>query len=209
MIRLFIIEDHPTMVIGIKNLFRPSRDKIEVVNSANSIEEATLKADPKTFDIFMLDLWLPNTHPLLNVKKIKDAFPTKPVVIFTSEDSSNWRKKMFEAGVMAYLLKSNNKNDIRNTLEKVANGQIVFSGVVDPAFEKRMAAVLEGQKYALTPNQKEMVILLSNGLSQYEIADIKKTSISNIEKTLKHIRDICEVRSNAELIKVLLERGII
>ena len=209
MIRLFIIEDHPTMVVGIRNLFRPSRDEIEVVISANSIEEAIQKADPATFDIFLLDLWLPNSHPLLNVKRIKDAFPKKPVVIFTSEDSSNWRKKMFEAGVMAYLLKSNNKNDIKNTLEKVAKGQIVFSGVVDPAFEKRLASVLNGQKFSLTPNQKELVILLSNGLSQYEVADIKKTSISNIEKTLKHIRDICEVRTNAELVKVLLEKGII
>jgi len=209
MIRLFAIEDHPTMVTGIKNLFRPSRDNIEVVDSANSVEEAIKKADPETFDIFLLDLWLPDSHPLLNIKRIKDAFPTKPVVIFTGEDSTNWRKKMFEAGVMAYMLKSNSKSEIKNTLMKVAKGEIVFSGVVDPAFEKQLASVLESQKYVLTSNQKEIVILLSNGLSQYEIADIKKTSVSTVEKTLKHIRDICEVKSNTELVKVLMEKGVI
>lgn len=209
MIRLFVIEDHPTMVIGVRNLFRPSRDGIEVIHSANSIEEAVSKAKPATFDVFLLDLWLPNSHPLLNVKRLKDSFPSKPVVIFTSEDSTSWRKKMFEAGVMAYLLKSTNKNDIKNTLEKVAKGQVVFSGVVDPAFEKKLAAVLDGQKLSLTTNQKEIAILLSNGLSQYEIADIKKTSVSNIEKTLKHMRDICEVKTNNEMTKVLFEKGVI
>jgi DNA-binding NarL/FixJ family response regulator len=209
MIRLFIIEDHPVIVTGLKNLFRPSRDEIEIVGNAVSADDAVQRANPDIFDIFLLDLWLPEAHPLLNVKKLKENFPGKPIVIFTSEDSSTWQRKMFEAGVMAYMLKSTNKFEIKLTLEKVIRGQIVFSGMVEPDYEKKLSNVLSGQKYHLTANQQELVILLSQGLTQQQIADRKKTSVSTVEKTLKHVRERCDAKNNAELVKILLEKGII
>ena len=209
MIRLFVVEDHPVIVTGLRNLFRPSRDEIEIMGSSSNVDDAVLHANPATFDIFLLDLWLPDSHPLLNVKKLKDHFPGKPIVIFTSEESSSWQRKMFEAGVMAYLLKSTNKSEIKTTLEKVMKGQIVFSGLVEPDYEKKLAAVLSGQKYHLTPNQQELVILLSSGLTQQQIADKKLISVSTVEKTLKHVREKCDAKNNAELVKILLEKGII
>jgi DNA-binding NarL/FixJ family response regulator len=209
MIRIFTIEDHPVIVTGLRNLFRPSRDEIEIIGSASSVEDAVARADPDTFDLFLLDLWLPNSHPLLNVKKIKEHFHGKPIVIFTSEDSSSWQRKMFESGVMAYLLKSTNKFEIKSTLEKVIKGQIVFSGLVEPNYEKKLASVLSGKKYHLTSNQQELVILLSSGLTQQQIADSKKTSVSTVEKTLKHVRDKFDAKNNAELVKILLEKGVI
>jgi DNA-binding NarL/FixJ family response regulator len=209
MIRLFVIEDHPVIVTGLKNLFRPSRDDIEITGSASSIDHALSKADPAAFDIFLLDLWLPDAHPLMNVKKLKEKFIGKPIVIFTSEDSSSWQRKMFEAGVMAYLLKSTGKYEIKSTLEKVIRGQIVFSGLVEPDYEKKLASVLSGQKYHLTANQQELIILLSSGLTQQQIADAKKTSVSTVEKTLKHVRERCDAKNNAELVKILIEKGII
>ncbi|MEI7897797.1 MAG: response regulator transcription factor [bacterium] len=209
MIRLYIIEDHPVIVTGLKNLFRPSRDGIEITGNAFSVDEAVLKADENTFDVFLLDLWLPEAHPLMNIKKIKEKFHGKPIVIFTSEDSSSWQRKMFEAGVMAYLLKSTNKAEIKSTLEKVIRGQIVFSGLVEPDYEKKLGTVLSGQKYHLTANQQELIVLLSSGLTQQQIADAKKTSVSTVEKTLKHVRERCDAKNNAELVKILLEKGII
>ena len=209
MIRLFVIEDHPVIVTGLKNLFRPSRDEIEITGNAFNVDDAVLKADANSFDIFLLDLWLPDAHPLMNIKKLKEKFPGKPIVIFTSEDSSSWQRKMFEGGVMAYLLKSTNKSEIKSTLEKVIRGQIVFSGLVEPDYEKKLATILSGQKYHLTPNQQELVILLSSGLTQQQIADAKKTSVSTVEKTLKHVRERCDAKNNAELVKILLEKGII
>ena len=209
MIRLYVVEDHPVIVTGLRNLFRPSRDEIEITGNSSNVDDAVLHADSATFDIFLLDLWLPDSHPLLNVKKLKDHFPGKPIVIFTSEESSSWQRKMFEAGVMAYLLKSTNKSEIKTTLEKVMKGQIVFSGLVEPDYEKKLAAVLSGQKYHLTPNQQELVILLSSGLTQQQIADKKLISVSTVEKTLKHVREKCDAKNNAELVKILLEKGII
>jgi DNA-binding NarL/FixJ family response regulator len=209
MIRLFTIEDHPVIISGLKSIFRPSRDNIEIVGSARDVDEAVLTAQGDGLDIFLLDLWLPNAHPLLNVRKLKENFGNKPIVIFTSEDSSSWQRKMFEAGVMGYMLKSASKAEIKMTLEKVMKGQVVYSGQVEDEDEKRLAMVYMGQTFTLTPNQKELVTLLASGLTQQQIADAKKSSVSTVEKTLKHIREKCGAKNNAELVKNLIEKGYI
>lgn len=210
MIRLFVIEDHPIIVTGLRNLFRPSRDEIEIYGSASSADEAAQTADPEAFDIIMLDLWLQTSPPLENMKKLKEKFPDKPVVMFTSEESSVWQRKMFDAGVKAYLLKTAEKNEIKLTLEKVAMGMTVFAGVMEQEYlNKKLSQEIASAKHYLTPNQLEIAIMLSNGVTQKKIADNKGTSISNIEKTIKHIREAFNARNNAELIKILLEQGII
>lgn len=209
MIRLFTIEDHPVIISGLKSIFRPSRDNIEIVGSARDVDEAVVTARGVELDIFLLDLWLPNAHPLLNVRKLKEHFGNKPIVIFTSEDSSSWQRKMFEAGVMGYMLKSATKTEIKMTLEKVIKGQVVYSGQVEDEDEKRLSMVYMGQTFTLTPNQKELVTLLASGLTQQQIADAKKSSVSTVEKTLKHIREKCGAKNNAELVKNLIEKGYI
>jgi DNA-binding NarL/FixJ family response regulator len=129
--------------------------------------------------------------------------------MFTSEDSTIWQRKMFEAGAMAYLLKNAEKNEIRLTLEKVSRGMTVFTGMIEPEREQTFRAGFADPKYILTPNQKEYVVFLSNGLTQQEIAEKKSLSISTVEKTIKNIREKCNARNNAELVKILLERGVI
>ena len=209
MIRLFTVEDHPVIITGLRNTFRPSRDGIEIVGSANNVDEAVEAADPSGFDIFLLDLWIPGYQPLYNIKKIKEYFPGKPVVMFTSEDSTLWQRKMFEAGAMAYLLKNAEKIEIKATLEKVSHGMTVFSGMIEPEREQIFRSGFADPKYVLTTNQKEYVVFLSNGLTQQEIAEKKGLSISTVEKTIKNIREKCDAKNNLELVKILLEQGVI
>jgi two-component system response regulator FimZ (fimbrial Z protein) len=209
MIRLFTIEDHPVIITGLRNTFRPSRDGIEIIGSAKNVDETIETAIPDSFDIFLLDLWIPGFQPLHNMRKLRQHFPEKPIVMFTSEDSSIWQRKMFEAGAMAYLLKSADKNEIKLTLEKVSQGMTVFTGIVEPEQEKSFRAGFADPRYALTPNQKEYIIFLSNGLTQPEIAEKKCLSISTVEKTIRSIRERCGARNNAELVKILYERGVI
>jgi len=71
------------------------------------------------------------------MKKIKEHFPGKPIVILLSERFNPVAKKMFEAGAIAYLLKSSERrNEIRQTLEKVFQGMTVFTGMIEPDREQ-------------------------------------------------------------------------
>ncbi len=96
MIRIFIIEDHQVTIAGLRTYFRPSRDTVIITKTSNNIEEALLIEDPESFDVILLDLWLPSGDPSENFQKITAKFPGKPVVCYTAEVSLYWQRKMYK-----------------------------------------------------------------------------------------------------------------
>ena len=130
MIRLLVIEDHPVAVTGLRNMFRPLRDGIEISIFENSIDKVITNVKAENFDLIVLDLYLFSTDPLDNLNRLRTHFPGKPIVIFTSEESEDWQRKMFNAGVKAYIFKSASRKEIMGVILKVYEGKIVFSDFI-------------------------------------------------------------------------------
>lgn len=203
-IRLLVIEDHPVIISGLRNMFRPGRDQIEITVSSGSLDNDVKSGLPDRFDVIFLDLWLPEGDPEANIKALIRQFPGKPVVIYTSEQSFQWQRKMFKAGAAAYLVKSSDKTTIKSTLERVFAGETVYSEPIRQ-FEARQSLVEQAnQSSDLTLDQQKMISLLSEGYALKEIAALQGKSVSAIEKMLKHLRKKFEVRNNIELVKILL-----
>jgi DNA-binding NarL/FixJ family response regulator len=73
-IRLFVIDDHPIVVDGIRYRLHSEQDRITVVASALNVHDAIPNLKLNAFDIIILDLYIPNCNPLDNVKTLKDRF---------------------------------------------------------------------------------------------------------------------------------------
>lgn len=208
MIRLFVIEDHPVIIWGLKNVFKINLDEIEVIGSATNIIEAELRADVELFDLFILDLWIGKDDPLVNISHLKAKFPDKPIVIYSSEESGLWQRKVFSLGVTGYLFKSSGPTEIKMTIEKVFQGGISFPGVTTPADNHKIDGdFLMGQK-SITNLQRELIQMIYKGVKQKEIARQKKVSVSTIEKTLFNLREKFSARNNADLIRILTDKGL-
>ena len=124
MLRIFIIDDHPLVISGLKSMFRKDRDNIEICGSALDVRMALQEAMAPSFDIILLDLWIRDNDPFENVRMLKRKFPFKPIVILSYEDSTVWQHKMYNAGVAGYLLKTSRKAQLREALEKVADERL-------------------------------------------------------------------------------------
>ena len=208
MIRIFIIEDHPVIIWGLKNIFDPVRDGIRIAGSAPSVTEAELTADPGDFDLIVLDLWIGQDDPALNITRLKSRFPEKPIVIYTTEESITWQRNVFSLGVTGYLFKSSDQSEIRLTLEKAAHGGISFPGFTSSEDLLRMSDdFISGQK-SISNLQRELIHMVHHGLKQKEIARQKNVSISTIEKTLFNLREKFSAQNNADLIRILNEKGL-
>jgi DNA-binding NarL/FixJ family response regulator len=209
MIRLFIIEDHPVIIFGLQNIFRSTGDGIEVVDSAASVTEAESKANVGGFDLIILDLWIAKDDPEVNITRLKTKFPGKPIVIYTTEESGFWQRKVFSLGVSGYIFKSADPTEIRLTIEKVARGGISFPGVTSPSDRSNLeGGIISGQN-SITSLQRELIRMVYTGIKQKEIARQKKISVSTIEKTLSGLREKFSAHNNADLIRILLEKGLL
>jgi two-component system invasion response regulator UvrY len=204
MIRIFVIEDHATVIVsGLRYLFRPNRDGIAFTGFAPGLEEAVTVADPETFDLFLLDLYLPGTLPVNNIRRLKSEFPEKPVIIYTSETSAFWKQKMLEEGAMAYVTKNSPREELFLAFQKASRGEYYFPGL--PAAGKPDAAQLDQATPvdAFSPVQLDILQRLSEGKSHKEIAIGLGLSLSRIEKILIQLRKQHKTRNNFELINLL------
>jgi len=208
MIRIFIIEDHKVTIAGLRTFFRPSRDPVSIAKTSNTIEEALHIDDPDSFDVILLDLWLPSGEPVENYKKITSKFPGKPIVIYTGETSVHWQRIMYKSGAKGFINKDADKSFIENTLERVIQGETVYSPLMSGYQTKRIVEGYKNPKFGLTKEQEEIIKLFIDGLDAKDIAGKLDRNISSINKQLKKIRTIFEVSTNVNLLKKLLNMDV-
>lgn len=206
MIRLFVIEDNATIIVaGFKKLFYPKRDGIIVCGQSDTVEEAIISADPNEFDIFILDLWLENRKPLINIRRLKNHFPDKPIIIYTSEISLAWKNRMFEEKAMAYVSKKAGRSQIKTAIDTVAKGEVYFPVDLSQLSSKNVQVTIGGKTHILTSAQVEIIQLLKKGLTHQEIADLIRKSESRLEQILKELRDELSCKNNIQLLTILGE----
>ena len=203
MIRIFVIDDHPMVIDGLKYEFRKSRDDIDITASAASIKEVLDKGRSEDFDLFILDLWLPDFHPVENVKTLKENFPGKPILILTSEESPFWKQQMHLAGVNAYIIKNTDKKELKKAIIKVASGETIsstFSFSLDDVSANKEEVM---KSFIIKPSEKEIFHLLSSGLSQKDIAEKKHQTVSAIEKVISKVNKQFHSDSTTQTIYLL------
>lgn len=210
MIRLYVIEDHLTVIISsLKYLFRSQRDGIEVKGFSPTVEEAIEKADPGLFDLIVLDLYIPGHKPIENIRKLKEHFPGKPVAIFTSETSSSWKDRMMSEGAMTYITKDARRDELKVALQKAARGEIFYFVKEESIDNNVYGNDHTPETHKITPVQREIINLLSKGMVHKDISEKIGISRSMVEKILKNLRKSSGVKKNIELVKLFSNPGTI
>lgn len=200
MIHLYIIDDHYLIIEGLYSSFDLESGDFKVVGGSLNIPDALKKISPKKVDIILLDLFIHQADPIVNIELINKTFPSIPVVILSQESSLLWQVEMFRHGIKAYINKSEDKAVMRQKLLNVSMGETMMPNEVAESIMKGA----QKQSIVLSPEYKEILELFLQGLIPKEIAIRISQSESSIEKKLKRIREAYSVRNNYELIIKLL-----
>jgi len=188
-------------------LFRPQRDGIAITGSSEMIDEVVSRARSTEFDIFILDLHIPNHQPIDNVKTLKKHFPDKPIIIYTGEKSSIWKSRMFHEGVSAYITKDSTRDELKLAILKVSRGERFNVFIPEEPKTIPVSVVNESDNLKLSALQRNILVYLADGLTHKEISDKIGVSRSLIEKILKNLRADYKVKNNLELIKLHSKAG--
>ena len=210
MIRIWVIENQETIIVsGLKYMFKPERDQISFIGSSISTARALEDADSSKFDIIWLDLWIPNENPLLNVIALQEKFQGKPILVYTSEESPVWMRKMAMAGVKGYIIKEAPRSEISDAIKHIITGRTWFPLL--PLEEKADGTNQEeeSQEIRLSAVQRKILHNLTDGKSLKDTAQLLGVKPNQVEKTLVRLRKQCNVGNNLALVKVLTEKGLI
>jgi DNA-binding NarL/FixJ family response regulator len=168
---VYVIDDHPLMRDALTMLVQRVRPGLKVVSVAKlSSLEATVERQGAP-QLICLDLKLPDTLGLSGVHAVKAKFPDVPLVVVTGSEASECEAACLEAGANLFLEKASPPNTIIEGLRT-----FLPSPKEEPVAEGTVAAPTK-----LSKRQKQLILMLDQGLSNKDIAD--KLTIS--EHTVK------------------------
>lgn len=209
MTKIFIADDHEVLRAGLRSILE-TRVDWEVVGEAADGKEAIAKAASVKPDVAIVDYGLPIINGIEVCRQIKARIPQTEILMFTARDDDNIVQQALEAGVRAYLLKSDAKQYLLSAVDSLAMHRPFFTGQIS---ERLLDSYLRVQgpnrKGVLSPRERVVVQLIAEGRSNKEMSEILNVSTKTIEAQRAAAMRKLEIDSTAGLVRYAIRERMI
>lgn len=198
--RILIADDDALIRESLTILLEIEED-MEVVGTASTGQEAFEICQREKPDIVLMDIRMPVMDGVLGTKLIKSSFKDIKVVILTTFKDDEYIKEAVKNGAEGYILKSQPSDSIIESLRAVAKGNSVFQNEVAGV----LTTMLKDNKrkdigqYGLTEKELELLKLISDGLSNKEIAGQLFLSEGTVRNYVTTLLDKLALRDRTQL----------
>jgi len=178
MIRVCLVDDHPTFRAGLRALLEASG--IEVAGEAPGGASAVSCALEHSPDVMLMDLSMPDVDGIEATRRMTSEVPDVPVVVLTSFSDRTRITDALDAGAVGYLLKDAEPEDLVRGVEAAAAGH----APLDPRAAREILAARRPAPAveSLSAREIEVLKLVAEGRANKVIA--RQLEIS--EKTVKN-----------------------
>ena len=197
-IRILIADDHPFFIDGVINALRTSPQYLIVAtpHDGNLVNAAVKEHNP---DIVLLDINMPGKDGIELCKEIKRQWPAIKVILLTMYMPSDVHLDLENELVDGYILKNSGSNILLHALEEVSQGLRYF----DPNIHTQNHHSSDNftNRLKLSTREKEILQLLTAGLSNKEIAAHLFLSEMTIKTHRKNIMGKLDAHNLADLLR--------
>ncbi len=194
-VRILLIEDNPILREGITTQINGQGD-ITVVAASDGSEDALAKAKSARVQVILMDLGLHSQSSLEIVRSVKKALPSIKIIGMGLNASQADILEFVQAGAEGFILKNANVDEVIKTIRAVVGGETILPPPMTGSLFLQVVehAVLKGKRnfrgaIRMTPREKEIIALISDGMSNKQIA--QKLNIATF--TVKsHVHNILE-----------------
>jgi len=180
--RLVIADDHPLFRDALRLAVSQTLADGEIVE-ADSFDSlcARLHAAPDV-DLVLLDLNMPGMHGFSGLLYLRAEFAAVPVAIVSANEKARVVRRALDLGAVGYIPKSAAAGEIRAALRALLAGETWLPKVLDPRDHARDDDVeLAIMLNSLTPQQTRVLMLLSDGLLNKQIAHAMRVSEATVK----------------------------
>lgn len=214
-IRVALADDHRLVRDGLLALLRRESDMDVVGTACDGLDAVRLARDTEP-DVLVTDLNMPGLNGLEAIRRIHAEQPDVKLLCLSMHDDSRMVMAVLQAGASGYLLKDSTGDELAGAIRKVMARQVALSPelvtlVVDAMRQPPDAAgadPTQPARPALTPRERELVQLLSEGFSTQDIAERLHVSVKTVATHREHVMDKLQLDSVAALTRYALREGI-
>lgn len=212
MVRIILADDHKIVREGIQRLLEEEAGLQVVATAADGLETVRL-VDAQPPDVLIVDLMMPGINGLEVTRQVAQRYPQVRIIILSMHADEAYVIEALRSGAMGYVLKESGHVDLLAAIREVQAGRRYLSA---PLSERAIDAYVSsaqqtsGNAYdSLTTREREVLQLAAQGHTAAEIAQRLIISPRTVETHRANLMQKLGLRSQAELIRFALQRGIL
>jgi DNA-binding NarL/FixJ family response regulator len=206
--RIIIVDDHPLFRAALRQTLSGGDASIAVEEAGDLTGlTAALEAN-RECDLVLLDLNMPGVRGFSGLLLLRAQYPDVPVMIISAVEDGAVIRRAFELGACGYLHKSVGPPEIRRAIETVLQGEVFVPEGIDLSTGDEQSALLR-RLGTLTPQQVRVLMMLSDGLMNKQIAYELSISEATVKAHVSAILQKLDVdsRTQAVIAAAKIEEG--
>ena len=199
-IRVAVSDDYELVVAGVAASLSPYGDRVDVVE-LDANEPTTRDVDIVLYDTFGQD-----QGENIDIGRLSRTGQPK-VVVFTWNVQRELVRGALSAGAAGYLWKGMPADDMVAALEAIHSGQTVIPP--DEARPDPTIGAWPGQEFGLSAREAEVIALITQGLTNQEIADKVYLSINSVKTYIRTAYRKMDVQRRSQAVAWGLNHGFL
>jgi DNA-binding NarL/FixJ family response regulator len=169
--RLLIADDHPLFRGALREAVSGLFEAVEIVEAGSLDEAAKLLETNADVDLILLDLSMPGVRGFSGLMYLRAQYPSIPIAIVSAIDDPTIICRCLDFGASGFIPKTLGVETIRAAVKRVLDGGVWTPPHVDlERSEDAESAILIERLGTLTPQQVRVLMMLSEGLLNKQIA---------------------------------------
>ena len=204
-VRVALVEDHHLVREGVR-LVLEMAPGIEAVAEAATGEEALAALEATRPDVVLLDLGLGDEVGFDVLRAIRTWHPDVRVLVLTMHRDHETVRQALQAGAVGYVVKGAHAAELVDAIRAVARGErYLHSSVTGAVIEDSLRL---GDGGALTAREREILRMLSLGLSAPEVGRRLGISVHTVHRHVANMSSKVGVRGVVGLVRYAVEHGM-
>jgi NarL family two-component system response regulator LiaR len=201
LIRVLIVDDNAIIREGITRILASVSD-ITVVGEACNGTEAVSKALELKPDVIFMDICMPQASGLEAIEALRDKLPGARIIVLTVSARDEHVFPALRLGAKGYLLKDATIAEMIGAVKKVAAGETILSAAITSKLVNDLNE--KDDRPSLSAREREILDMVSQGLSNTEIAGKLFISESTVRTYLHRLFEKLHVKNRAETVSYSL-----
>ena len=206
-IRVMLVDDHTMVRRGLATFLKVF-DDLELAGEAESGELAVKLCAETQPDVILMDMVMPIMDGATATRVIRQMYPQMQVIALTSFKEGELIKNALEAGAIGYLLKDVSAEELVRAIRSAHAGRATLSPEAAQSLVEA-ANLPPPPGLDLTERERDVLLLMIDGLSNTQIAGRLTVSPSTIKSHVSNILSKLGVASRTEAVTLALRNHIV
>ena len=209
MTKIIIADDHAVVRQGVKQILAAEPD-MQLVGEARNFEETLEVTRRLAWDVLLLDYSMPGGNGLQVLKKIKHAYPRRPVLILSMHPEDVIAVSALRAGAAGYVSKESASEELTVAIRKAISGKKYVSASLAEKLALELGQGPRGLAHeSLSDREYRVMWMLASGKSITHIAKELRLSPNTVSTYRLRILRKLKLEHNADLVRYAVRHGLV